>query len=210
MDGKSHVLFAESLLRCVRARKPKTYAESWACAPDADFGLLHRWRLHRFSVLPKIYETTLKSLPTAAPADDKNAICVCIASHFLLDMFNAPLYCFGLPFVTKRLPKEAPKELLRDLSKITFSPPPQFHDDEQRLFGEYFKRNHLTAAELTHAIIVVLAEHTCPATPNLERRAFRHVLDFDGTLRPSVNAAELLRRFVRDYGELLRAWCLKI
>ena len=114
MDSRSHKLFAGILLEAVR--KDISY-ESWGESPDMDMKFFHRWWRHRFSVMNKIYREGFSKYQVISMEDaarcvvtgrqhlhktdieekvDKNAIALCITSHFYLDIFNGWVFPFGI------------------------------------------------------------------------------------------------------------------
>jgi hypothetical protein len=109
MDWRSHRLFGGILLN--KAGKDRIY-DSWTLAPDLDKGPLHRWHRHRFSVLNEIYNDGMEICrPLSADGSqmdlvfdgksslnniDKDAIVLCVTSHFYLDMFNGFIAPFGI------------------------------------------------------------------------------------------------------------------
>jgi hypothetical protein len=147
MDWRSHRLFGGLLLE--KIGKDINY-DSWSLVPDVDIGPLHRWHRHRFSVMSSIYTEGLyvcrKILEerhidrvkirmqitdeegSAIENDkDKDAIVLCVTSHFYLDMFSGFIAPFGILYpifpnktVTRDIleNENGPKILIKELKNL--------------------------------------------------------------------------------------------
>lgn len=137
MDWKSHRLFGGVLLE--KIGKDPNY-DSWSLAPDVDMGPLHRWHRHRFSVVNDIYKDGMNMChpapegATEQTSDkklehniDRDAVVLCVTSHFYLDMFSGYIAPFGILYpifpnktVTKGIleNENGPKILIKELSNL--------------------------------------------------------------------------------------------
>lgn len=101
MDSYSHILFANSLLTVT---SKNIQYNIWSVSPDVDLGdgtLLHRYRTHRISSIPYLYEQ-LKDYYINL---DKDAIVTSIISHIYIDVFNG----FVFPYEIHRPVFQNPK-----------------------------------------------------------------------------------------------------
>jgi len=108
MDTESHLIFGEEICRYFGWSEDYT---SWAVAPDIDVGFLHRYHRHRFSTLESLYKEYPK-LVNGIPMEDKKIIGTLILSHFYLDIFNAPIFCWGFWLPASNIPPEMTDDLL--------------------------------------------------------------------------------------------------
>lgn len=149
MDWRSHRLFGGVLLD--KIGKDLNY-DSWSLAPDIDIGPLHRWHRHRFSVMEQICKEGMEMChpisDTMATEQigtkervqndkrsnlelldniDKDAVVLCVTSHFYLDMFSGHIAPFGILYpifsgrtVTKDIVenKNGPKILIKELKNL--------------------------------------------------------------------------------------------
>lgn len=91
MDIKSHLLFAKVLL--TKTGKDPSYS-IWSIVPDEDLGdgtLLHRYRTHRISSIPSVYNRHPELIST-----DKDVVVLAYISHLYLDMFNGIIFPFEM------------------------------------------------------------------------------------------------------------------
>jgi len=137
MDFLSHKLFAESLLNQVS--KDPVY-QVWANEPDLDLGdgtLLHRYRLHRFSAIPDMYNKAVHTLNT-----DKDAISLSIISHIYADTFNGFVFPYEITNPALQNPKIFWKLIQNPIKNInamsdSSNMPLAFFMDSRTLFNEY-------------------------------------------------------------------------
>lgn len=141
MDWRSHRLFGGVLLN--KVGKDVNY-DSWSTVPDADIGPLHRWHRHRFSVLNEICRdgmeichpltaemsqicTQVSNEKSSLRNIDKDAVILCVTSHFYLDIFNGYIAPFGIlyPIYSGKLTignllknENDPKLLIKELSNL--------------------------------------------------------------------------------------------
>ena len=113
MDTKSHLIFGEEI--CKYFDWSEDYAQ-WATAPDMDMGFLHRYYRHRFSMLEAIYREYPK-ISHGIPTKDKKIIGTLILSHFYLDIFNGPIFCWGIWLPASHIPPEMTDDLLNLIIK---------------------------------------------------------------------------------------------
>jgi len=113
MDARSHILFGTTILS--KCNLGPAYA-LWSTTPDTDlWSLQHRYKRHRFSVLPKIYSESI-TLNPSLPKSDKIAIALMILSHFYLDIFNGYIFCWGLRCPSIHIPPHVTSEYIDDLN----------------------------------------------------------------------------------------------
>ena len=109
MDTKSHLIFGEEI--CRYFDWSEDYA-SWAVAPDIDTAFLHRYWRHRFAAIKELYKEYPK-VNHGVPIENKKAIGTLLLSHFYLDIFNAPIFCWGVWLPANHIPPEMTDDLLR-------------------------------------------------------------------------------------------------
>lgn len=129
MDTKSHLIFGEEI--CKYFDYSEDYA-SWAIAPDVDACFLHRYYRHRFSVLEAIYKEYPK-VAHGVPTKDKRIIGTLILSHFYLDIFNGPIFCWGLWLPACHIPPEMTDDLLNLMIKEQEK---KFYEESRKRFKE--------------------------------------------------------------------------
>jgi len=137
MDFVSHQLFAESIL--TQLSKDPAY-KIWANEPDLDYGdgtLLHRYRLHRFSAIPDMYNKAVYTLNT-----DKDAISLSIISHIYADTFNGFVFPYDITHPALQNPKIFWKLIQNPIKNInamsdSSNMPLAFFMDSRTLFNEY-------------------------------------------------------------------------
>lgn len=108
MDSESHLIFGEEI--CKYFGWSEDYV-LWATAPDMDMGFLHRYYRHRFVALEELYKEYPK-IVSGIPIESKKIIGTLILSHFYLDIFNGPLFCWGIWLPVKHIPPEMTDDLL--------------------------------------------------------------------------------------------------
>ena len=164
MDRMSHDLIATAFLKATGFRTE--YSFSFSMHPDCDLKFLHRWRRHRFSVFHKIYgdHGYNLSVPTTGPVPYiPRPVALVYATHFLSDMFNGPIWCFGLPFPTSHIPKgdKGIRALVDDLRIITYpisTEPTKLHQQSAEIFENTLKKGCIDS--YMWAIVMTLYEHT--------------------------------------------------
>jgi len=97
MDTKSHLIFGKEI--CRYFDWSEDYA-SWALAPDIDTAFLHRYWRHHFAAIKELYKEYPK-VNHGVPIENRKAIGTLILSHFYLDIFNAPIFCWGRMVTSK-------------------------------------------------------------------------------------------------------------
>lgn len=157
MDARSHELFAIVLLKAVGK---SDISPQWGNAPDIDMAFLHRWRRHRISVMPKTYiefknnrqalERQVSMPGTQLSTQDREAVSLCVVGHLYLDIFNGPLYPFGLwhPIIPNETIIE---EVLNDIDR-----PKIFVKALERFTGEesFLQKFYSSSKELMEGLIV--------------------------------------------------------
>lgn len=137
MDFLSHQLFAESIL--TKIGKDTSYL-IWANEPDLDLGdgtLLHRYRLHRFSAIPIMYNNAIHTQKA-----DKDAISLSIISHIYADTFNGFVFPYDITHPALQNPKiffkliQNPIKNILAMSDSTMMPL-EFFTDSRTLFNNY-------------------------------------------------------------------------
>jgi len=133
MDTKSHLIFGEEI--CRYFDWSEDYAQ-WAIAPDMDMGFLHRYYRHRFSTLEAIYKEYPK-ISHGIPTKDKQIIGTLILSHFYLDIFNGPIFCWGIWLPANHVPPEMTDDLLR---LVVTTEPERFYSESRNHFRNILLR----------------------------------------------------------------------
>lgn len=154
MDGRSHVIFGKVILE--KAGLPTEYYE-WATAPDIDLEFLHRYARHRFSVIDKIYKE-FRQIHPDIPCKNKEAVTLCIVSHFFLDLYNFPIWCWGLPFFASHIPPQLTHEFFEKDKNIYFDLPPEFYSKSERIFRKEIPETSSDA--LINYFLTALSRHT--------------------------------------------------
>jgi len=154
MDGRSHVIFGKVVLE--KAGLDTGYYE-WATAPDIDLNFLHRFARHRFSVIDKIYKEFRQMHPDIV-YKNKEAITLCIVSHLFLDLYNFPIWCWGLPFFASHIPPELKHEFVEKDKNIYFDLPPEFYTQSEEIFKKEIPET--SSDVLINYFLTALSGHT--------------------------------------------------
>jgi hypothetical protein len=186
MDKRTHEIFAQVLLNAVdeNSVSPKI----WGNAPDIDMNFLHRWYRHRISVLPDIYKENLKN--DKQETVDKDAIVLCIISHDYLDIFNGPVFPFGVwhPIYPENTilndvlnDVDKPKLLIEDLKKlsggVTFSD--MFYAESKGIMQEFVRNVETTyAPSITELMVRRLAMCTKDDYMDIYNKAMHDIAKF--------------------------------
>ena len=148
MDWASHRLLGSHL--CEWFSFGDDYVE-WSIAPDIDARFLHRYWRHRFVTFKDIYKEF--SEHPSVPTENKVAIATLICSHFLLDIYTAPLFCFGFYFPSSHIPPEFIKELLEEEKY----PKDELLTKEEIIFSQFIRPP--TPEMFMNGVIELLAMH---------------------------------------------------
>jgi len=167
MDATSHRLLGKHL--CEYFGYPEEYAE-WSVAPDIDLPFLHRFWRHRFSTFESIYNEFAYMHPSV-PKGSKIAIGVMLCSHFLLDIYNAPLFCWGVFLPASHIPPELLKEYLEGDYPLS-----ELHKEEVKCFVQHIKPK--SASAFMSGVIELLAMHTPFISKRRVRKAKKCVENF--------------------------------
>jgi len=167
MDATSHRLLGEYL--CEYFGFSQKYAE-WAVAPDMDLPFLHRFWRHRFTTFESIYKEFAYMHPSV-PKGSKIAIGVMLCSHFLLDIYNGFLFCWGVFFPASHIPPELLKEYLEGDYPLS-----ELHKEELKCFVQHLKPK--SASAFMNGVIELLASHTPLISKRRVQKARRAVEDF--------------------------------
>jgi len=109
MDYKSHIIFGEIILQ--KCHIDKSYA-LWATAPDMDLKTgIHRYTYHNFKAILEIISEFKKQYPEA-PIENITGIVIAILSHFYLDAFTAPIFCWNTHYASLDIPPSILKEYI--------------------------------------------------------------------------------------------------
>jgi len=189
MDATSHRLLGEYL--CEYFGYPKEYAE-WAVAPDMDLPFLHRFWRHRFTTFESIY-SEFSYMHPSVPKGSKIAVGVMLCSHFLLDIYNAPLFCWGIFFPASHIPPELFKEYLEGDYPLS-----ELHKEELKCFVQHIKPK--SASEFMNGVIELLASHTPFISKRRVQKARRAVEDFCAV---SLTTTEPLKAFDDAFFKML-------
>ena len=154
MDWESHRLLGKYL--CEHFSFPQEYV-GWSIAPDIDAKVMHRYWRHRFSTFKELYEEYPKV--TEVPTEDKIAIGVMLCSHLLLDIYTAPIFCFGFYFPASHIPPEFIKELLEEEKYPKY----ELLKSEEEIFKEKLKPE--SASAFMGGVIELLASYA-PFVPH--------------------------------------------
>jgi hypothetical protein len=209
MDWRSHRLFGGILLN--KLEKDLNY-DSWSLGPDTDIGPLHRWYRHRFSVLNEICrdsmeichpissETSEGQIGTqmldkkgSVRSIDKDAVALCITSHFYLDMFSGYIAPFGILYpicphktVTKNMleNKNGTKVLINELNNlpITDEFSTKFYGASGTIMGEFVSDMSMFSLEEIVSMLVYRMG-TCAQIDkrdNLYKKAIGDICNFTG------------------------------
>ena len=149
MDWASHRLLGSHL--CEHFGFLQEYVE-WSIAPDIDAKVMHRYWRHRFTTFKELYEEFSEQNPSV-PTQNKVAIAVLICSHLLLDIYTAPLFCFGFYFPASHIPPEFIKELLEEEKY----PKDELLTKEEIIFTQFIRPP--TPEMFMNGVIELLAEH---------------------------------------------------
>lgn len=211
MDWKSHRLFGGVLLE--KIGKDINY-DSWSLAPDVDIGPLHRWYRHRFSVINEICkegvdichptsdEITAEQIGTKIKAHnekssvsniDKDAVVLCITSHFYLDMFSGYIAPFGILYpifpnktVTRNMleNENGPKILIKELNNlpITDKFSTKFYGSSRTIMNELV--SDMTVFNLEEIVGILIYRMSTYAQmnkrDNLYKKAVSDICNFTG------------------------------
>jgi hypothetical protein len=195
MDWRSHRLFGGVLLN--KVGKDINY-DSWSLVPDADIGPLHRWHRHRFSVLQEICRDGMGICPPVSDKKmvsdiDKDAVVLCVTSHFYLDMFNGYVAPFGIlyPIYPGKLAignllknENDPKSLIRELGvlPITDEFSTKFYGASRTIMNEFV--SDLSMFNLEEIVsILVYRMSTCAQIDkrdDLYKKAVNDICNFTG------------------------------
>ena len=165
MDTKSHLIFGEEI--CRYFDWSEDYAQ-WAIAPDMDMSFLHRYYRHRFSTLEAIYKEYPK-IAHGIPIKDKQIIGTLILSHFYLDIFNGPIFCWGIWFPASHIPPEMTDDLLNLIIKEQEK---KFYEESRKRFKDILS-HYLSQNEFCGSLLNTLRL----ATAWLPRFKFRDALN---------------------------------
>ena len=200
MDWRSHRLFGGVLLK--KVGKDLNY-DSWSLAPDVDIGPLHRWHRHRFSVLNEICRDGMDICHPISDAIghnekridniDKDAVALCVTSHFYLDMFSGYIAPFGILYpicpdktVTKDIleNRNGTKSLIEELRTlpITDEFSAKFYGASKTIMNELASAMSLfNLEEMTSMLVYRMC--TCAQMDkrdNLHRKAILDICNFTG------------------------------
>lgn len=211
MDWKSHGIFGGVLLD--KIGKDINY-NSWSLAPDIDIGPLHRWHRHRFSVINEIYkdgmgicqpiseEISSEQIKTKIQTPnekglvsnvDKDAVVLCVTSHFYLDVFSGYIAPFGILYpifpsktVTRNIleNKNGAKVLIKELNELpaTDEFPTKFYGASRTIMGEL--ASDMSVFNLEEIVsILVYRMSTCAQIDKREslyKKAIGDICNFTG------------------------------
>lgn len=170
MDTRSHLIFGKVVLE--KAGLDTGYYE-WATAPDIDLEFLHRYARHRFSVIDKIYKD-FRRLHPDTPYKNKETVALCIVSHLFLDLYNFPVWCWGLPFFASHVPSELTHEFFEKDKNIYFDLPPEFYTKSEEIFRKEIPETSSDA--LINYFLTALSRHTFLG--GKPKRAAKHIAKF--------------------------------
>ena len=197
MDAKTHMLFGVWL--CEKFGFDIGYAV-WSTAPDIDHMFLHRYWRHRSSSLPQLYKEFSRLHPELSN-DDKIAIATQICGHFLLDIYNSWLFCWGFYFPAAHIPNEVIKEYLEDLK---LQGDEEFYNRQRELFDE------IIVEEPEHfmcAVIFLLRDHTFFCSLSRAKRAIDTLSKFCGKeILCKTCAVHRIRKFDKLYFDFLNEY----
>jgi len=168
MDWASHRLLGEYL--CSHFGFPQEYVE-WSIAPDIDRSVMHRYWRHRFTTFKDLYKEFSEQNPSV-PTQNKVAIATLICSHFLLDIYTAPLFCFGFYFPSSHIPPEFIKELLEEEKY----PKDELLVKEEMIFTQFIRPR--SEEMFMNGVIELLAEHARFVPAEKVEEARRSVEEF--------------------------------
>ena len=154
MDWESHRLLGKYL--CEHFGFPQEYV-GWSIAPDIDAKKIHRYWRHRFVTFAALYEEYPKV--ERVPVENKVAIGVMLCSHLLLDIYTAPVFCFGFYFPASHIPPEFIKELLEEEKYPKY----ELLKREEEVFTHHLKPESPSA--FMRGVIELLAMHA-PFVPH--------------------------------------------
>lgn len=216
MDDKTHKLFAQVLLE---ATEENNTSSSWGIAPDIDMKFLHRWRRHRISVLPEIYKENYSNVNNVKDID-KDAITLCIVSHFYLDIFNAWVFPFGLLhpiYPENTIIKDVlndignVKLLIEDLKNLsglmTFNK--MFYAESKGIMQEFVNNlNEKYIPSITEIIVRRLAMHAETHYDTIYKKAMNDIYKFTENdiynhMKENKQAIDVCERFEIEYACLI-------
>ncbi|RLF12726.1 MAG: hypothetical protein DRJ69_00555, partial [Thermoprotei archaeon] len=129
----------------------------------------------------------------SVPKGSKIAIGVMLCSHFLLDIYNAPLFCWGVFLPASHIPPELLKEYLEGDYPLS-----ELHKEEVKCFVHHIKPK--SASEFMNGVIELLAMHTPFISKRRVQKARKFVEDFCSV---SLTETCSLREFDDAFFEML-------
>lgn len=155
MDSKSHLLFAQTLL--TKAGKDPFY-QIWSIIPDEDLfdgTILHRYRTHRISSIPMLYQKHPELISA-----DKDAVVLAFISHLYADIFNGFIFPFEILNPVWQTPRmfwaTITNPIRFTLGQITTTLPSEFYTESETLFNN---TNFGTTTErIVYNMISILAK----------------------------------------------------
>ena len=215
MDTTSHLIFAKILLEKA-GLNPEM--EKWGVSPDNDFkdGMIHRVSLH---TLNRLEEIEKEGINQGFPGANKTEIALCVVSHLWLDMFNAPVWSFYSKKLTPSFrfrlweyyfPKygitSAIEEFKKDMERITFHTPSDFHEDSKEIFKKIPEDSDPVV------LISLLIRDLWENTLHISDRSLKNTISYikksigqDITVFPSDQL-----KILEPYGQLLKRYAEKI
>ena len=176
MDSQSHLLFGQVILE--KLDLPREYVD-WAVSPDIDMKCLHRYLNHRFSSVSSTFSKFSTARPDL-PTNNKIAIATMITSHFYLDMFSGPIWCWGIYAPAIDTPPSILSEYLKDKNYYLEKNPDiadQLWKDSLKLFETHL--NPSTIEQLISSFVCELGNYTPFLFPRFNY-AYKHLEDFVG------------------------------
>ena len=174
MDGRSHEILGKCILE--RCNLDINYTP-WSVVPDDDIhkfnGVLHRFYRHRFSTIKYSFTEHEELLE-----NDKVAIALMITSHYWLDMFNAPIFCWGVWWPSAKMSPQIVDEIKQDKNFKLIEDKPEdvqeyFYKKSEKLFNDYIPEMNIN--EAFSFLIGDLARNTPKAKSN---SAIKHISTF--------------------------------